>query len=339
MVGWTDGALPGQTSAGLRDAFVRKFSAGGAHVWTRQFGTSNVDVAFDVAVGEAGSIYVAGQTGGTLPGQVWAGMRDAFVRKYDADGTELWTNVYVAGWVYGALPGQQWGGLHDAFVRKYSAAGQEVWTRQAGTPASDARRTGAQAHDIAVRLAVGGAGEVYTAGFADGNRIVARVYSATGAQLSGITLTPEDSGTRHVPTVDSTGNIYVIGTTGFDHGEAFVRKYDPTGKPVWTDMLGHSDMVTLSDVSIDQVGNVYVAGTMATSMDPNAGREAFVHRHAANATTANLSKLGTSVSDMTTRVRVDGTGAIVLVGWVSRPFAGQVISGPTDAFAVKIGAF
>ena len=57
--------------------------------WVRQFG--GVGPAFDsaAAVAAEGSVYVAGRTSGTLPGQTSAGVTDAFVRKYDADGNEV----------------------------------------------------------------------------------------------------------------------------------------------------------------------------------------------------------------------------------------------------------
>src|SRR5262249_23646618 len=61
--------------------------------WTRQFGTAVPDVAQGVAAGDTG-VYVAGYTGGALPGQTSAGSEDAFVRLYDAAGNELWTRQF-----------------------------------------------------------------------------------------------------------------------------------------------------------------------------------------------------------------------------------------------------
>jgi hypothetical protein len=58
-----------------QDAFVRKYDAAGAEVWTRQFGTANDDIAWSVSVGSDGSVLVAGYTFGTLPGQSSAGGR------------------------------------------------------------------------------------------------------------------------------------------------------------------------------------------------------------------------------------------------------------------------
>jgi uncharacterized protein (UPF0548 family) len=94
VAGYTTGTLPGQSSAGSWDAFVRKYDAAGAEVWTRQLGTAGDDYAYSVSVGSDGSVLVAGFAGGTLPGQSSAGGQDAFVRKYDAAGAEVWTRQF-----------------------------------------------------------------------------------------------------------------------------------------------------------------------------------------------------------------------------------------------------
>ena len=153
--GVTRGALPGQTSSGGHDAWVRKYDASGNEVWTRQFGSASVDLAGGISL-DASGVYVTGGTYGALPGQTYTGDQDAFVRKYDAAGTEMWTRqfgttgndkvygvsadasgVHAAGLVTGALPGQTYTGGQDAFVRKYDAAGTEVWTHQFGTADHD----------------------------------------------------------------------------------------------------------------------------------------------------------------------------------------------------------
>ena len=146
IVGATQGALPGQTSAGSWDAFVRKYSPDGTELWTHQFGSPAPDVATRVAVDGMGNIIVAGSTMDSLPGQTRAGYDDAFVRKLSPEGSELWTrqfgsslssealgvavdgmgNIIVAGRLYGALPGQTPVGQDDAFLREFSPEG--VWS-------------------------------------------------------------------------------------------------------------------------------------------------------------------------------------------------------------------
>src|SRR3989338_2968921 len=62
--------------------------------WLRQFGSAGP--AFDQAqaVDSDGSLYVAGHTDGTFPGEAAAGGFDAFVRKHDPDGALLWTRQF-----------------------------------------------------------------------------------------------------------------------------------------------------------------------------------------------------------------------------------------------------
>jgi hypothetical protein len=90
VAGHTDGALPGQTSAGGIDAFVRAYDSAGTERCTRQFGSSGHDSVESVGVDASGNVYAAGWTEGALPNQTSAGFRDAFVRAYDGAGTERW---------------------------------------------------------------------------------------------------------------------------------------------------------------------------------------------------------------------------------------------------------
>ena len=81
VVGATNGTLPGQTSAGGTDAFVRKYNINGNEQGTRQFDTARGGVAQGVVGVDATGVYVVGGTGGALPGQTSAGGSDAFVVK------------------------------------------------------------------------------------------------------------------------------------------------------------------------------------------------------------------------------------------------------------------
>jgi hypothetical protein len=135
VAGDTLGTLPGETSAGDDDAFVRRYNADGDVLWTRQFGTESYETAWAVST-TADGVYVAGESGGALSGETNAGKSDAFVRRYNADGDVLWTrqfgpstdvssyisatedSVYVAGNTRGTLPGQTKAGRRDAFIRR-----------------------------------------------------------------------------------------------------------------------------------------------------------------------------------------------------------------------------
>jgi len=136
LTGTIMGTLPGQTSAGLLDAFLQKFDSGGTLLWGHQFGASDHDSVHAVVVDASGSVFVAGHASGSLPEQTGFGGGDAFVREYDASGMLKWPGlvgtdlgdtalaialdgsggVYLAGTTYGALTGQTNAGQTDAFV-------------------------------------------------------------------------------------------------------------------------------------------------------------------------------------------------------------------------------
>ncbi len=135
--GYTRGSLGG-TNAGDRDAFTSKYDASGTLLWTEQLGTSSDDTPTVVSADGLGNVYISGLTEGSLGGTN-AGGTDAFVSKYDAGGTLLWTeqlgtsssdvgagvsadglgNLYISGWTRGSLGGTH-AGSRDAFVAKFT---------------------------------------------------------------------------------------------------------------------------------------------------------------------------------------------------------------------------
>ena len=129
------------------------------NAWTRLLGTSSGAGAYALTTGTDGAIYVAGQTEGNLDGQTNSGGRDAFLTKYNPDGSKVWTRllgtslgdgakalttgtdgaIYMAGNTQGSLDGQTYsGGYIDAFLTKYNPDGSKAWTRLLG---SDSRAT------------------------------------------------------------------------------------------------------------------------------------------------------------------------------------------------------
>ena len=139
VTGRTFGSLGGHNVGG-EDAFVAKYDTSGTLLWTRQFGTSQYDCAWGVAVDGAGNAYITGETAGSLGG-LNAGFTDAFLAKYDASGTLLWTrqfgtsardyawcvavdsagSAYISGNTLGSLGGPN-AGDYDAFLIKYGDA-------------------------------------------------------------------------------------------------------------------------------------------------------------------------------------------------------------------------
>jgi Domain of unknown function (DUF1996) len=80
VAGSTTGSLPDAALLGETDAFLLKYNAKGALIWTVQFGTDDFDAAHGLAVAPSAA-YVGGETHGTFEGQVYAGDRDVFITK------------------------------------------------------------------------------------------------------------------------------------------------------------------------------------------------------------------------------------------------------------------
>lgn len=328
--------------------------------WTRQFGTAKFDWAYAVHVGPSGYVYVAGITEGALSG-VSAGDEDAYVRKYDSTGTEVWTrqfgttktdqayavsadasgNVYVAGWTYGGLSGNNVG-YADAYVRKYDSAGTVQWTRQFGSGGNDA----------ASAIAVDASGNVYVAGHAQGGLpqpnvgsldAYVRKYDSAGTeqwtrQVGSVEL---DSG--EAVSVDASGSVYLTGYTegalsaaNAGNEDVFVCKYDSAGTEQWTRQFGSAAKDLGVAVSADANGNAYVAGwTEGALSGKNAGDDdAYIRKYDSGGTEQWTHQFGTAGSDYARALSVDATGSVYVVGATEGALSGTTVDG-RDAFARK----
>jgi hypothetical protein len=122
------------TIAEAANIWVRKYDSDGDVVWTRTYNDAedNDDLGYGIAVDGSGNVYVTGSE------WVTGEQDNIWVRKYDADGSIVWTkthdgpdnekdrgrgiavddsgNVYVTGWV------DQNGEGYDIWVRKYEGA-------------------------------------------------------------------------------------------------------------------------------------------------------------------------------------------------------------------------
>jgi len=148
-------------------------------VWTKQLGTVADDISSAIAIDSNNNVYITGYTGGALVGTS-AGLKDAFLVKYNSAGISLWTkqlgttsndysravaidsnnNVYITGYTEGALVGTSAGTI-DAFLVKYNSVGTSLWTKQLGTTAND----------ITSAIAIDSNNNVYISGYTTGSLV------------------------------------------------------------------------------------------------------------------------------------------------------------------------
>ena len=192
--GTSDGSF-GFTNAGYDDAFVGRYSVTGGQGWTRQMGTAATDTGMGVTVDALDNVFLAGATGGNL-GSVNAGGYDAYVVKYDKNGTRLWsaqfggtaserlssiasdgTNLYVAGDITDLQPTY---GQADFFLARLNPDGSVAWTRRTGTSTPEAL-TGIAYSAALNSIFVTGHGKTSATGFFQ--RVYVARYSVDGTLL------------------------------------------------------------------------------------------------------------------------------------------------------------
>ncbi len=308
-VGYSYGAIGGQSHSGNTDAVVAKYDSSGNLTWIREFGGSGNDQLDAVAVDSSGNVYGVGLTGNSLDGQSNSGLNDAVLVKYDASGNRSWVrllgtstydagqgvtvdssgNAYMVGWVRAALTGQSAFGGDDGFIAKYDSSGNLLWSKQEGTSSTD----------YIFGIGADSSGNIYTSGYTNG---------ALGDQVS---------------------------SGGFD---AFVSRYDGNGNLQWTSQFGGSSDEYEVKIVSDSSGNTYVGGYTSSSAIGGAlsagGQDSFISKLNNQGVQQWVNLLGTSGGDTGRGLAVSNTGAY-LVGQAWGALLGQTHQGSGDAFIAK----
>ncbi|HEX5134418.1 MAG TPA: hypothetical protein VFW81_03410 [Thermoanaerobaculia bacterium] len=319
------------TSVGGIDMFVAKYSASGAHLWSRRFGGASDDYAEAVTVDGAGDVAVAGYFSGSADfgsGVLTsAGGTDAVVAKYSSNGTAVWSrrfggtgtdralgigadasnNLVLTGYFcvtvdFGGGPLTS-AGLADAFLVKYSSTGGHVWSKRFGGTSSD----------VPLGIDVAAGGNIAMTGYFQGT-----------ANFGGQNLT------------SAGGN------------DIFAASYDSTGRELWSKAWGNSAEDRGTSIAIDGQGSVIVTGSFTGDVDfgggrlPNSGgSDIFLVKYSSNGMHQWSRSYGTTaaVGDIANAVAVDGANNVLLTGSIvgAVDFGGGALAGngSYDVFIAK----
>jgi hypothetical protein len=95
IAGSTTGDLSQDTDNSNTDSFVAKYDSDGNQTWVKQLPSAAANTALSVTTAPDGSIYVGGQTNGTIAsGQTNSGGQDAYVAKFNANGDTVFTRQF-----------------------------------------------------------------------------------------------------------------------------------------------------------------------------------------------------------------------------------------------------
>ncbi len=304
---WGGTPVRAYTAAGY-DAFVAKLDPSGALLWHTFLGGSLDDYGNGIALDGSGNIYVTGWSDANVSG-AWScpvdctvtslNDVDAFVAKLDNDGNLLWNtftggtgneigtdiavdasgNSFVTGYSDGT-----WGApliaftasVNDAYAARFNASGTRIWNTFIGGSGDD------QGNGIALDSN----GDVFVTGLSSTSWGISprRVYTAlddgfyaklspaNGARAWHGFLGGSGNDSGAAVTADSSGNLYVAGTssaawgtpvdayTGGDDG--FAAQIDiAAGTLNWNTFQGSATLDSNASIVEDGLGNVFVMGT------------------------------------------------------------------------------
>jgi hypothetical protein len=348
-------SLPGNDPNTLKDIFVARYAANGAHIWSRRIGsTADADRGYAIASAPNGDVVVAGTVGA-----------------YTDFGDGRLSQFYGAG---------------DAFVARYAAAdGALRWYHLVGSNS---------ASDVASAVTVDSSDNTIVAGtfagtgnFNDGDPVIPSVGNVTSVGGSRDVFVAKygpsgafqyvrrqgGSSDESVNAVaaDAAGNVRItgkyIGTTTFTKSagsidlapgsssyRTYVTELDPSGNAIWAKAYGSAASIDSGSLASAADGSVTVVGTFqGTNVDFDGvtrsavgGRDAFVMKLAPNGARMWINTFGTSSDESAPGVALDAAGSAIVVGSFSASLnfgGGSIAPTATDVYvagyAAATGAF
>lgn len=316
------------------DLFVTKLDPDGAVAWSRVFGATSSQQAFDVAIDRTGgnAIVVVGRFQGELP----------------FEGTTL-SSV----------------GNIDLFVAKLDSAGAVQWAVQHGDNALE---------QAAAAVAVGPDSSVVLAGVLNGSAsfgtdiltssggkdVLVAKLDATGVPRWARSYGDGQNQEAHAVAVDSNGTVFVAGyfegtlectgppvvSTG--QPDAFVLGLAADGTCLWARQMGNEGATQVGrSLAVGPGGTVFAAGRFGGSVDFGRGpvscggdEDLFLIQLADDGTTLHDDCFGTSGNHDPYGLAASGGGEVIMAGSLggSVDFGGGLLTtaGDSDVFVTKL---
>jgi len=221
---------------------------------------------------------------------------------------------------------------------------------------SGSHQLGTSGSDLANGVATDSSGNVYvtgkTKGGLDGCKsagvedLFVVKYNSSGTKQWTNQLGSSSRDSANDVATDSSGNIYVTGTTYWEldgntsagKADLFVVKYNSSGTWQWTKQNGTDRYDEARGVATDSSGNVYVTGYTEGGLDGNtsAGNaDLFVVKYNSSGSKQWTNQLGTSSTDTANGVATDSSGNVYVAGGTYGGLDGNTGSGVNDLFVVK----
>ena len=370
VAGSTFGGLPPNT--GIGDAFLLEWDHLGGSQVIRQFGTSDFDLATDVVATED-AIFVVGNTDGSLPGFTNAGLSDAFIYKFESNGSLDWVRQFgttgyddikavtiqgdrllVFGGTNGIFPQEKNFGGTDIFLADYNVLnGTPGPLTQFGSPGDDIARGITSTPD-----------QIFVAGHTEGTFLDEESAGGMDAFVSAIDPawfvptwihqfgTPQDDfAIQPLAGQEGAGQegVFIAGdTTGAivpgqanGAGDIFLSFWNNAGARIWDRQIGTAANEQVSGGDLGPSG-IFVAGTTAGALSgqpPLGEQDAFVLRFDTAGELGWVHQFGTPENDFGRDVAVDSGEEVFVGGNSLGAFPSYTNAGGNDVFALRLGTF
>jgi len=305
---------PFQTDQSNWDVFITKVnSSGSSLVYSTYLGGNNIDEAFGITVGVAGSAYVTGGTSSTNfptlnPYQAYQGSVDAFVTKLSVSGSSLVYSTYLGG--------------------SASDYGEGIAVDTTGETYVSGRTASTDFPTFnPLQINQGGMDVFVTKLNSSGSSLVYSTY-----------LGGSSADESWAIVVDAVGAAYVIGTTGSsdfptlnpyqtDEGgiDVFVTKLNSSGENlIYSTYLGGDGDDYGKSIAVDAFGAVYVTGgtnstdfpTLNPFQTDQGNYDVFVTKlDTGGSSLIYSSYLGGNLRDFGRAIAVDTNGAAYVTGY------------------------
>jgi hypothetical protein len=247
-------------SAGNGDIFVAKYSATGAHLWSKRFGNTGTDISYSLGLDNLGNVLITGTYAGSIDfgtGEplLSVGSSDMFVAKLNGDGDVLWAKSYgstgadnpfnivldgqnniVFSGFFGFFGGPiDFGnsfvltsaGGRDIFVAKLNSDGDTLWAIQFGGPDDD---------------------------------------TATG-----LAINKQDNSVLVTGSFRGSASFGSTPLTSLGGNDIFLTRLSAAGIPLWAQRFGSNLDENPGGVAVDNTGNIAINGNFRGTVNFGSG--------------------------------------------------------------------
>jgi hypothetical protein len=304
-IGWDNyyGYVP---NSNQQDIVIAKYDTSGNLQWQFALGTNEYQSAGGIVVDSSGSVYVTGYSGANSVGDViiakipsdggTAGTYGAF--KYATSTLTSATSTLAA-----STPSPL---LSDSDGTLVPDKG--VWISTFGASGSSLESSNGIALDSAKNIYTIGK-TLHTSGTTDSLLVK---YNNSGTMQWQRTLTGSNSNdSGNGIAIDSSDNIYTVGTTGSNANDIVISKYNTSGVIQWQAILGTGVAQTGNGIAVDSSGNVYVTGSI---LDGGSYTDAMVAKYNSSGSIVWQRYVRGQNSSVGNGIIVDSSGNVYVTG-------------------------